>query len=129
MEGVSCEVRVNLEVFREQGSTPQELRVTGGGSRSETWNQIMADVCGIPLKRGELEESTAIGAAILAAYGTGQFKNVKDAANKIAVMSKVWEPNPANRPKYDAIYKLSRKIIADLTNGNIYAELEKIRQS
>ncbi len=129
MEGVSFEVRVNLEVFRELGSTPQELRVTGGGSRSETWNQIMADACSIPLKRGELEESTAIGAAILAAYGTGQYKDVKTAANKIAVMTKEWTPNPATKGKYESLFQLSRKIIATLLGANIYAELEKIRQS
>ena len=127
MEGVAFEVRINLEVFREQGSTPQELRVTGGGSRSDIWNQIMADVCGIPIKRGELEESTAIGAAILAAYGTGQFTDIKTAANKIAIMSKVWEPNAPTRQKYDDLYKLSRKLITTLAEANIYVELEKIR--
>jgi len=117
-----------LEIFRELGSNPADLRVTGGGSRSDIWNQIIADACHIPLKRGDFEESTAIGAAILAAYGTGQYQDVQAAANSIAIMTKEWDPDSNHERKYDEMYELSRKLYALLDSADLYRELDGIRQ-
>lgn len=127
MEGVSFEVRANLAVFQELGSTLDDLRVSGGGARSDLWNQIMADVCTIPIKRGEQEESTAVGAAILAAYGIGQYQDLKSAANAIGVMSKEWTPDLSVQEKYDNLYGLSRKLYDLLAGADIYRELDGIR--
>ncbi|TFG20845.1 MAG: xylulokinase [Promethearchaeota archaeon] len=123
MEGVAYEVRKNIEVFNELGSKISELRVTGGGSRSNVWNQIMADVLNIPCGRGELEESTAVGAAILASYGVGDYKNIVDAAENIAVMSKKWTPEPEAVEKYEKLYKLTKTLYSRIADSRIWEDL------
>jgi sugar (pentulose or hexulose) kinase len=123
MEGVGYEVKKNIEVFQELGSKISELRVTGGGSRSNVWNQIMADVLNIPCGRGELEESTAVGAAILASYGVGDYKDIVDAAENIAVMSKKWTPNPEAVKEYEKLYKVTKHVYSRIADSGIWEEL------
>jgi len=83
LEGVSYDIRSNLEVMRELGLPSQEMRVTGGAARSEAWMQIQANVLRVPVIRTEMEEATAVGAAILAFKGVNVFKSVVQAANQM----------------------------------------------
>jgi len=124
LEGVGYEVKKIIEVFQELGSTIAELRVTGGGSRSNIWNQIMADILNIPCGRGELEESTAVGAAILASYGVGDYKDIVDAAENIAIMSKKWTPHPESTEKYQKLYQTAKKLYSTIADTGIWEELK-----
>ena len=54
--------------FRELGIQPTEIRLTGGGSRSEIWRQIAADIFGVPTVCLASSEGAALGAAIQAGY-------------------------------------------------------------
>ena len=83
LEGVSYDIRSNLEVMRELGLPSQEMRVTGGAARSEDWMQILANVLRIPVIRTQMEEATAVGAAILAFKGINVFKSVVQASEKM----------------------------------------------
>jgi glycerol kinase len=125
LEGVAMEVRTNIEVFSKLGVNPADLRITGGGSRSDLWNQIMADVLGIPCGRGELEESTAVGAAILASFGAGEYSDMEKAADEMAQMTKTWTPNPTNKVKYDKLFELSGKIYHSLETAGAYRDLNQ----
>jgi len=125
MEGVAMEVKKNIEVFASLGVKPADLRITGGGSRSDVWNQIMADVIGIPCGRGDLEESTAVGASVLAAYGAGEYTDIAKAADEMATMTNVWNPNPEHTAKYAELYRISGKIYQQLQGANLYADLAK----
>jgi len=80
LEGVSYEIRTNVEVMRELGLPSKEIRVTGGAARSDIWMQIQADVLRTPVIRTKMEEATAVGAAILAFKGIGVFKSVSQAS-------------------------------------------------
>lgn len=126
MESVAFEVRKNVEVFATLGLKPADLRVTGGGSRSDLWNQIMADVLGIQCGRGDLEESTAVGASILAAYGAGEYPDLTKAADEMANITNVWNPNTENKAKYDKLFHINKKIYQVLQASNIYHELANI---
>ncbi|MCP4760318.1 MAG: xylulose kinase [archaeon] len=125
LEGVSMEVKKNIDVFSDLGSNPKEMRITGGGSRPELWNQIMADVLGIPCGRGELEESTAVGAAILAAFGAGEFKDIEKTADNMANITKFWNPVSENVGKYKKLFEISNKLYKSINKENIYTELAK----
>ena len=43
-EGITMNLRVILDAFREQGSEINAMRLIGGGARGRIWNQIMADI-------------------------------------------------------------------------------------
>ena len=125
LEGVAMEIKKSLNVFQSLGMRPSEMRVTGGGSRSNLWNQIMADVLGIPCGRGELEESTAVGASILASYGAGEFNDLVKAAENMANISKRWTPNPSNTDKYAKLFEISEKLYDKINCAGLYDELAK----
>ncbi len=117
LEGVGYELRMNLEVMRELGITPSEIRVTGGAARSTVWMQIQSDILGIPVIRTEMEESTALGAAILACRGVGIFDSVIDAAEQMVQTRPALSPNVSHRDvyangfaRYRSLYEITSKI-------------------
>ena len=128
LEGVAYEVKKNVEVFKELKIDPKELRLTGGGSRSDLWNQIFADVLGITCIRNVIEEATSLGAAILAASGAGLFPDIAKAAENICKVDKKWVPNTQHREFYDKIYNFSYNLYNHLKSKNIYQKLNKIFQ-
>jgi xylulokinase len=67
-EGVTMGLAYGLKRFRQLGVTPQEIRLTGGGSNSPTWRQICADVFGVPTVCLKSSEGAALGAAVQACW-------------------------------------------------------------
>jgi sugar (pentulose or hexulose) kinase len=104
LEGVSYEIRTNVEVMRELGLPSQEVRVTGGAARSQTWMQIQADVLRTPVIRPKMEEATAIGAAILAFKGVNVFKSVVDAAEEMIQTLDILQPRDETLDVYQKRY-------------------------
>jgi len=120
LEGVAFEVKKNIEIFRELGLEPKELKLTGGGSRSDFWNQIYSDVLGITCVRNVIEEATSLGAAILAASGAGLFSDVASAAESICKVDKKWNPDISRKNTYSAIYNLSNELYSILNEKNFH---------
>jgi len=128
LEGVAYEVRKNIDVFKQLGIEPKELLLTGGGSRSDFWNQIYADVLGITCVRNIIEEATSLGAAILAASGAGLFPDIAKAAETLCKVDKKWVPNEENKKFYDSIYNFSYNLYDLLNSKNIYKEFDDLNQ-
>ena len=101
MEGVMynlCECR---KVFDEMALPQTKLIASGGGAKGNTWKQIQADMLDMPVYTTETEEEACLGAAILAAVGVGQYRDVLVACSEIVTMSpEVTEPIPENVKKY-----------------------------
>jgi xylulokinase len=110
LEGVSYDIRSNLDIMKKLGLPTNEVRVTGGAARSDVWMQIQADVLGIPVIRSQLEEATALGAAILACKGVGIFKSMTKAADEMVQQKDVLYPSPENRSIYDKGYEKFKEI-------------------
>lgn len=72
MEGATLGLAYGLRRFAALGLRPEEIRLTGGGSKSAVWRQIAADVFGVPVVRPATAEGAGLGAAIQAAFADGQ---------------------------------------------------------
>ena len=59
-------------------AAPTELRVDGGASRNNLLMQFQADVLGLPVLRPQVTETTALGAAWLAALGAGVVSRIEE---------------------------------------------------
>ena len=125
-EGVAYEIRKNIEVFKELGIEPKELMLTGGGSRSDFWNQIYADVLGITCVRTVIEESTSLGAAILAASGAGIFSDIAKAAESLCKVDKKWLPNDNRHKLYEEFYEFSYEMYNFMNSKTIYKKFSDI---
>ncbi|NHJ31920.1 MAG: xylulokinase [Asgard group archaeon] len=126
MEATCYEIRTNLNVFRELDVNLEELRITGGASRNSTWNQIEADICGLPVIKGQVEEATALGAAILAGVGVGIYKNIDRAAEEMVNVEERKIPNSKNIKLYSKFYEVYNELYSTLKNQNLYEKLTKL---
>jgi xylulokinase len=80
LEGVAFGLADSLALLRALGLTAhREARITGGGSRSDLWRAIVADVLATPVASLETAEGAAFGAALLASVGAGWHADVDDA--------------------------------------------------
>jgi xylulokinase len=104
LESVSVMIHHNLETMRKKGITVKSMHVLGGGSKSELWNQILADVTGLPLVTLLNTDNAATGAALLAGVGTGIFKDIEEACRISVKIKSRYEPRKANRKIYDQVY-------------------------
>ncbi len=126
LEGVAYEVKKNMEVFKSLGIEPKELLLTGGGSRSNFWNQIYADVLGITCVRNIIEEATSLGAAILAASGAGVFPDISKAAETLCKVDKKWTPNEERSAYYEKNYDFSVNLYDLLSSNKIYKSFNEL---
>jgi sugar (pentulose or hexulose) kinase len=105
LEGIAFEQRLACESLASAG-LPQirELRIVGGGSRSELWCQIVADVTGIPVTASASVEASALGAGILAAAAVGWYPDARSAARAMTELGKRFEPDPVAQGVYGRLY-------------------------
>jgi xylulokinase len=110
LEGIACGVRSRLETLGRTSAPATELRVSGGGAGLAVWNQIKADVTGIPVVR-VAGDSTAAGAAMLAGLGAGLYADAADAvAAGYRPLGRA-EPDPAHRVRYDELYERYQALV------------------
>jgi xylulokinase len=96
LEGVAFGLRDCFELMREVGlKTVEQVRISGGGTRSPVWRQIIADVLGVELATVNTAEGAAYGAALLAAVGTGVFASVEAACREVVRITGSTAPGPA----------------------------------
>jgi len=112
MEGVAFGLKDSLELIASM-TTLGEVRVSGGGARSDTWLQIIADATGVPVRAVGTSEGAAHGAALLAGVGGGAFSSVADASTAAVELGPVRDPG-ANAAIYDEVYSLYRGIYPSL---------------
>jgi len=110
LEGVAFGLMNSLELMRDLGIKPKELRILGGGSRSLLWRKIVADVFGLEVYLLEVDEGSSYGAAILASVGAGAHKTVEDAVNEIIRTKDPLEPDPQAHSKYGKYYELYNEL-------------------
>ncbi len=104
------------------GQKAKEITAIGGGTRNEFWMQNKADVSGRPVVTLEIEEATALGAAMLAGVGIGVYKNLTEAAQRVKKPGKVFDPNKKLTPIYSELFEIYREIYPALkqVNNRIY---------
>jgi xylulokinase len=111
LEGSAFALRDILEAMVHAGLAVQRLTIVGGGAKGELWRQIKADVTGLPVRVPVSVETTATGAAILAAVGAGLHGSVADAVDAfVAYRPDEHEPDPNAREAYDEAYRRYRDV-------------------
>ncbi|MDR1613405.1 MAG: hypothetical protein LBT97_11595 [Planctomycetota bacterium] len=100
LEGLTFELRINLDRMRELGMATSRLRNVGGGSRSARWMQLKADILGVPVDAMRDADAACVGAAVLAGVGAGAFGSVAAGAARLARTARTFEPRPEPARRY-----------------------------
>lgn len=110
LEGVACLNRIVLERAETAiGSAAIEIRFGGGAAANPVWSQIKADLCSRPVVVAASQEPGLLGAAIVAFTGLGRFASLAQAQGKLVSVARRFEPDPASKPAYDALFALFRR--------------------
>jgi xylulokinase len=104
LDGICYEVRLNLETLASSGIIIRSLRATGGGTRSDKWMQLKADITGIPVEVTDVHEAGCLGAAFLGGLGSGLYSSPGD-IHQLVKVNRVFEPRPQYRKPYDQGYE------------------------
>ena len=124
LEGVSYGLNDSLSMMQELGVNPNEIILSGGGSRSALWKQMLADIFATPCAMVNALEGAAYGAAILAAVGVGGFGTVQEACSSFIQKIETVEPGPnletykRNYPIYKSLYPSLKAQFAKIAESN-----------
>ena len=106
LEGVTLGMRDQIQIMRQLGIKVRQVRAAGGGARSAWWRQLQADIYNSVVVMPSSTEAAALGAAILAAVGTGAYKSVPQACQHIIKTARTSRPNPKLVKLYEKHYKV-----------------------
>lgn len=126
LEGVAFELRLQWNgVGVELGHPVERFLAVGGGAKSPLWSQIVADVTGVPVTACREPETSALGAAALAAAATGLHPSIAGAARAMAAYDETYEPRADAMAVYDELYAVYERLYPRL--AETFAALEAAR--
>lgn len=118
LEGIAMTLKNNWDdMIHELGMTPDKIIVSGGGSNSDMYMQIFADMYGVKTVRNEMNGAAALGAAICAAVAAGVHKDFDDAVQHMV------------RPKDEFLPNMENHRVYDKMNAKAYRELPKMMEA
>jgi xylulokinase len=123
LEGVAFSLRDCFRTILEMNLAVNEIRLIGGGAKSDLWAQIVADVFDKPIVRPAGCDAS-FGSALLAGVGVGIFANEAAAVQQCTQIRDRIEPNPALVEKYARLFPLYCEIHDNL--AGTYAKLSTV---
>ena len=114
MEGAVFAMRDSLEIIRELKVPVGEIRVSGGGARSEFWRKMQAAIYGMDVVTVSAAEGPAFGAALLAGVMTGAWKSVEEACDASIKTTSRTAADADETAHYNKLYPVYGKLYTDL---------------
>ncbi|WP_353085602.1 xylulokinase [Stenotrophomonas sp.] len=99
MEGATYSLKYGFDAFVRAGMTFERIVLTGGGSNSAEWRQLVADVFGLPVDVPAQSEGAAFGAALQALWALGKAHGDSASIAEIADRHVALEPERSTRPE------------------------------
>lgn len=118
IEGLALDLRLQLETYNKAGIHFDSIRSVGGGARIDRELQLKANVTGVPVIKGAVSESSALGAAAYAAVGMSEISNPADAYKKINSNEKVFIPDKDSHQRFTQRYEFYKELIYSLNKKN-----------
>jgi len=114
LEGTTFDLKEAVEALPPTGIRIADFRVVGGGSKSDAWVQICADILGRPFVRPQVTEAGALGAAIIAGVGSGVFPSFAAGVQAMVRLERIFEPDAPRQQMYAARFEEYRQLCARL---------------
>lgn len=124
LEGIAMTMHMSMaNMFEEIGYMPERLIISGGGSNSDLFMRIFADIFKMPCYRNSVNNAAGLGAAICAAVGAKIYPDFKTAVANMVNIENCFEPNLENSKIYEKvennIYRLIKQY-SDPINKELY---------
>jgi len=128
LESIAYEYRYYFRIIKElfPETDYSEVRVIGGGSKSNLWNQIKADVLGIPCVQINEEDVGLIGLAMIAAKGVGLIDDISKSIGKIIKVTAKYKPRDKHHEYYQNYADLYEGLFKNI--NPTFSELSRISE-
>jgi sugar (pentulose or hexulose) kinase len=114
LEGIAMTLKNNYDdMINELNIKPDKIIISGGGSNSDLFMQIFADMYGVKTIRNEMNGAAALGAAMCVAVATGVYNGFEQASTNMVRAKDEFIPNQKNHEIYN---KINSKVYRDLPN-------------
>lgn len=110
LEAAALAIRHVAEPMLALGIEVRAMRACGGPARSDTWNQVKADVTGFTVEVPRVRETAAMGAGIVAAVGVGAHPDLPAAIRAMTEIERSFAPDPDRHRTYDGVYDSYRSL-------------------
>ena len=107
MEGVVFQTKWMLESFGDTGRGM--VRFAGGASKSPVWTQLAADILNAPVLVPEVADLSCVGAAVIAGWGAGIYKNIEEGCDHLNIAGRRIDPDPDRAARYREAYERYRR--------------------
>lgn len=112
-EGLCFEFRKSL-LRLTQETLPEKIIAIGGGTKNAYWMQTKANITGFPIEIPATQESTALGAALLAGIGAGLYASPADAVARTYRTGRTVFPTPEPQAEYERLFRVYSQIYDSL---------------
>ncbi|MEO1730574.1 MAG: glycerol kinase GlpK [Pseudomonadota bacterium] len=112
LEAMAHQTHDLATAFAADGTSWETLRIDGGMAANDWMAQDLADMLGIPVERPAFVETTALGAAMLAAAGAGLYSDVPSAAQAMRGQLKRFEPDMEDTVREERLARWKKALAA-----------------
>lgn len=109
-EGVAMSTRHNVDAMIKKGKLDNAI-LSGGGSKSAVWCQVIADCLGSQVRVPAGSDSGSRGAAINAGVATGIFKDYAEGVSRMVHVAREYKADPDRAARYDLLYETYKALI------------------
>jgi xylulokinase len=110
LEGTTFYLRECLESLAGTGIEITNFCAAGGGSRSDAWIQICADILGRPFVRPKITEAGVLGAAIIAGTGSEVFSSLAAGVETMVELDRTYTPDPHKQKLYEGRFEKYKRL-------------------
>ncbi len=127
LEGIALTLKNSYDAMNtELGAKPEYIIVSGGGSNSDLYMQIYADMYGVKTVRNKMNGAAALGSAICAAVATGLYENFESAVEAMVEIKDEFAPNLENHMIYNKINDGAYKLIPSMIENTLKTVYEAV---
>ena len=101
------------DVYRAAGVNLDQITITEGGSRSDLWNQIKADMLNSNVKTLKKAGGAVMTNVVVAAYAVGDIESLEDSMDSWLAIKKEYTPDPVKTEYYRKIYNMQNKLVRE----------------
>lgn len=101
VHSIGYAVRQSISILHDVGCDVLELRACGGQAKNPVWNQLKADMTGVPVSQPEVLDAELVGCACCVLAGLGDFDSPWQAAEQVVHFTTTFEPDPKQTGLFD----------------------------
>ena len=127
IEGITMEMRDILTSMINSGIKIEHIRIMGGATNSDLWNQVQSDIYNLEVSTLKVKDAAVLGASIMGGVGIGIFKDIREGVAQMVKTDKKYTPDCKAVKIYNEIYSIYCKIYENFTENKVFSDIAKLQ--